>query len=91
MVDQIQLADAIKELRNQLEIAQSEGANNKLRFLARTVEVELAIIFKGEAEGGGAVKAWFLDVSGKAKGGNETSHKLKLVSSRWARMVNRRS
>jgi hypothetical protein len=28
---------------------------------------------------GGGVKAWFLDLSGKAKAGNETTHRVKLV------------
>lgn len=79
MIDNITVADAIKQLRTQLEDAQREGSGKALRFLARNVEVELAIVFKSEKEGGGGVKAWFLDVSGKAKAGDETTHKVKLV------------
>ena len=79
MTDNIEVSSAIKNLRAQLEDAQREGTDKKVRFLARTVEVELAIVFKGEAEGGAGVKAWLLDVSGKARTGSETSHKLKLI------------
>ena len=79
MPDNVTVADAIKQLRAQLEDAQHEGIGKGLRFLARSVEVELAIVFKTEAEGGAGVKAWFLDVSGKAKTADETTHKVKLV------------
>jgi hypothetical protein len=80
MPDNVTVADAIKQLRAQLEDAQQEGIGKGLRFLARSVEVELTIVFKTEAEGGAGVKvAWFLDVSGKAKAADETTHKVKLV------------
>src|SRR6266699_3728648 len=79
MADNVKVADAIKELRAQLEEAQREGIGKDLRFLTRSVEVELAIVFKTEAEGGAGVKAWFLDVSAKAKAADETTHKVKLV------------
>jgi Trypsin-co-occurring domain 2 len=79
MTDNVTVAAAIKELRAQLEDAQQEGANKGLRFVAKSVELELGIVFRNETEGGGGVKAWFVDVSGKAKAGNETAHKVKLV------------
>src|SRR3954447_14194718 len=79
MAENVTVADAIKELRAQLENAQREGVGKDLRFLARSVEVELAIVFKSEIEGGGGVKAWFLDISGKTKATDETTHKVKLV------------
>lgn len=75
----VELSDAIRNLRMQLEAAQLEGTEKKLRFLPKSVEVELTIVFKGEAEGSAGVKAWVLDVSGKAKASKETSHKIKLV------------
>jgi hypothetical protein len=79
MADNVTVADAIKQLRAQLEDAQREGIGKDLRFLAKSVEVELAIVFKSEIEGGAGVKAWFLDISGKAKTADETTHKVKLV------------
>jgi len=41
MADTVTLAEAIKELRAQLEDAQREGAGKDLRFVAKSVEVEL--------------------------------------------------
>jgi hypothetical protein len=79
MADNVTVAAAIKQLRAQLEEAQQEGVGKDLRFVAKSVEVELGIVFKSETEVGGGVKAWFLDISGKAKAGDETTHKLKLV------------
>jgi hypothetical protein len=77
--DNVTVAAAIEQLRAQLEKAQEEGAGKPLRFVMNSVEVELGIIFKSEAEGGGGIKAWFLDISGKAKTGDEKTHNVKLV------------
>jgi hypothetical protein len=79
ITDNVTVAAAIKQLRAQLEEAQQEGAGRDLRFVAASVELELGIVFRSETEGGGGVKAWFLDISGKAKAGDETTHKVKLV------------
>jgi hypothetical protein len=83
----VTIAEAVEQLRTQLAEAQvqlakvqREGSSGKdLRFLTKSVEVELAVVFKTEVEGGVGVKAWFLDVSGKTKGGDETTHRVKLV------------
>jgi hypothetical protein len=79
MTENVTVAAAIKELRGQLEDAQRDGVGKDLRFLARSVELELGIVFKTEKEGGGGVKAWFVDVSGKASGSDERVHNVKLV------------
>jgi Trypsin-co-occurring domain 2 len=79
MAGNVTIAEAIKQLRVQLEDAQRDSSGKDLRFLTRSIEVELAVVFKTEIEGGVGVKAWFLDISGKAKDSDETSHKVKLV------------
>ena len=79
MTDDVTVADAIKQLRAQLEEAQREGAGKKLGFLMKNIELELGIIFKSEKEGSGVVRSWFLDISGKTKTGGETTHKVKLA------------
>jgi hypothetical protein len=79
MTEDVTVAEAIKQLRAQLEDAQQEGTGKPLRFVAKSVELELGIVFKSEKEGGGGVKAWFLDISGKAKAANETVHKVTLA------------
>lgn len=79
MAGEVTVAEAIKQLRTQLADAQREGSGKDLRFLTKSVEVELAVVFKTETEGRAGVKAWFLDVSGGAKRADETTHKVKLV------------
>jgi Trypsin-co-occurring domain 2 len=79
MTTDVTVAAALKQLRAQLEEAQHEGHDKPLRFVARSIEVELSIVFKSEQEGGAGIKAWFLEVSGKAKSADETSHKVKLI------------
>jgi hypothetical protein len=79
MTDNVMVSDAIKQLRAQLEDAQQEGASKALRFVAKSVELELGIVFKSEGEAGIGVKAWFLDVSGKANVAGEKVHTVKLV------------
>jgi hypothetical protein len=79
MAENVTVADAIEQLRAQIEEAQRKGQKSNLRFLAKTVEIELGIVFKREIEGNAGVRAWFLDLSGKAKAGNEATHKIKLV------------
>lgn len=78
-IGNVTVADAVKQLRAQLEEAQREGAGKDLRFVAKSVEVELGIVFKNEIQGGVGVKAWFLDISGRANAGDETTHKVKLL------------
>jgi hypothetical protein len=79
MAEDVTVADAIKQLRAQLDEAQREGAGKDLGFLTKSIELELGIVFRSEKEGSGGVKAWVLDISGKAKTGNEMTHKVKLV------------
>jgi hypothetical protein len=79
MSEELRLSDAIKKLRAELEDAQSEGTDKKLRFVAKTVEVELALVLKSEVEGKVGVKAWFVDASGKAGSASESRSKLKLT------------
>jgi hypothetical protein len=78
--NKVTVAEAIRELRTQLQTVSAEGAKEKIRFLPKSVEVELNITFSVEAEAGGGFKLWSLiDLSGKAKTGDESSHKVKLV------------
>ena len=76
---EVTVAEAIKQLRVQLAEAQHEGSDKDLRFTVKSVEVELAVVLKSEVEGGVGVKAWFVEASGKMKGADETTHKVKLV------------
>jgi hypothetical protein len=79
MAEDVTVTEAIKQLRAQIEEAQREGVSKGLHFVAKSIEIELGIVFKSEVEGKAGVKAWFLDVSGRTTGADETTHKVKLV------------
>jgi len=80
METKVTLAQAIRELRAQLIEASVEAKESAVRFVPKAVEVELGITFNVEAEAGGGFKLFSLiDLSGKAKTGNENTHKVKLT------------
>ncbi len=80
MEGKVTLAQAIRELRAQLVEAATEGEGSAIRFVPKSVDVELGIVFKVEAEAGGGVKLFSLvDISGKGKAADESTHKVKLT------------
>jgi hypothetical protein len=80
MEAKVTVAQAIRELRSQIVEAVAEGQGSTIRFIAKSVEVELGITFEVEAEAGGGFKLLSLiDLSGKAKASNENTHKVKLT------------
>jgi Trypsin-co-occurring domain 2 len=79
MNSNVTIAEALKQLRKQLEDAQREGAGQQPQFITKSVEVELGVVFKSEVDNAVGLKAWFLDISGNSKRGDETVHKIKLV------------
>jgi len=80
MGGEISLVQAIRELRSQLEQAANEGMASNLRFVPKAVEVELGISFTAESEAGGGFKIFsFVDLSGKVKGSDANTHRIKLT------------
>jgi hypothetical protein len=87
MATEVTIAEAVEQLRVQLADAQDRlakvqrlgGTGKDLLFRTKSVEVELSVVFKTEVEGGASLKAWFLDVSAKTRGGDEITHKLRLL------------
>jgi hypothetical protein len=78
--EKVTIAEAIRELRGQLIKAMSEGEKERIRFRPTSVELELAITFTREAEADGKVGVWaILDLSAKAKFGDQKTHKVKLI------------
>jgi hypothetical protein len=80
MEARVTVAQAIHELRAQLVEAAAEGEGAAIHFVPKSVEVELGITFDVETEAGGGFKLFSLiELSGKAKAGNESTHKVKLT------------
>jgi hypothetical protein len=77
---QISLEDAIKDLRTQLQNAATAGTGAGIRFVPKTVEVELSIAITKEAEGKASGGLWsIIDLSASGKYANEQSHKVTLT------------
>jgi Trypsin-co-occurring domain 2 len=76
---QITLADAIKQLRDELREAVLEGKDEDIVFTPNGVELELGVTFGTEAKAGGGFKLLaFLDLSAEGKASRESQHKMKL-------------
>jgi hypothetical protein len=80
MEGRVTLAQAIREVRAQILEATAEGEGAAIRFVPKSIEVELGITFDVEVEVGGGFKLFSLiDLSGTAKNGNENTHKVTLT------------
>jgi len=76
---QVTLADAIKQLRDELREAILEGKDEDIVFTPNGVELELGVTFGIEAKASGGFKLLaFLDLSAEGKASRESQHKLKL-------------
>nr|WP_294554042.1 trypco2 family protein [uncultured Rhodopila sp.] len=76
---EIPLADAIRQLRDQLRGAILEGKDNDIVFTPNGIDLELSVSFKAEATAKGGVKLLaFLDLSADAKASRDSLHKIKL-------------
>ncbi len=76
----ITLADAVKQIRDDLRQAILEGKGQDIVFTPRGIELELAVTFGTEVKAGGGFKLLtFLDLSGEAKASDSSQHKIKLT------------
>jgi Trypsin-co-occurring domain 2 len=76
---QIPLSAAIDQLRDELRKAILEGKEKDIVFTPKNIELELAVTFAAEVEGGAGFKLLaLLDLSTKAKASDSQSHKIKL-------------
>ena|ERR1700730_2337610 len=79
MTPKVSISEAIKHIRAELVDAAKEGKEGAVRFVTKSVEVELGVTFDVEVEAKGGFKIFSLvDISGRAKRGTESVHKLKL-------------
>src|SRR6516165_9721170 len=76
---QVTLADAIKQLRDELREAILEGKDEDIVFTPNGVELELGVTFGIEAKASGGFKLLaFLDLSAEGKASRESQHKMNL-------------
>lgn len=81
MSEQITLAQALVNLRKDLEIAQKEGAGQDIKFKVEEVEVEFQISASSKVGGGGSGELnagfWKLALKVDVEKSDQVSHKVK--------------
>ncbi len=82
-VQKIGLADAIQNLRGEIEDAIAKGKNQKLKFGLDTIEMEFAVqtTVTAATKGKAKVSFWVVDAELGADGGvsNANTHRVKLT------------
>lgn len=71
---QVELADAINEVRAELLRAQSTGASEDLRFRLGEVTLELAVELGRQGGGEAAVKVWVVNLGANATVSSTRTH-----------------
>ena len=76
----ISLEEAIRDLRTHLQNAAIEGANAAIRFVPKSVEVELSFEISKEAEAKASGGLWsIVSLEGSAKASSDNTHTVKLT------------
>jgi hypothetical protein len=76
---EIELADMIETLRQELEDAQIKGMQRSVAFGVEKVELELKVVLSWKVKAGGGIKFWVVSAEGSAEGLRETAHNFKLT------------
>ena len=76
---QVPIADAIKNLRRELQAAIDEGDGKKLRFEVEAIDVELKCTVNREAQAEAGASFWVLNSKGGAKISNENVQTIRLT------------
>jgi hypothetical protein len=74
----IGLAKFVQHLREEVRSAITEGREDTLRFLVKSIEVELEVAVEEETSGGGGLKFWVVSAEGKAADKHAVRQKIKL-------------
>jgi hypothetical protein len=78
-MSKIGLADAIRELRQELTRAIAEGEGESLRFKPGPIELELQLEIMGEGGGNVGIKWFVVSASGEGKISRASTHTVKLT------------
>lgn len=75
----IELADMIRELRDQLTTALTDGDGRMLRFEAGPVEVEVSLAVTREGGGDAKVRLWVVDAGASGRYGHAETQRVTLT------------
>lgn len=77
--DGLDLADAVRLLREQLAAAQREADGSDVRFRVGEVTVELAVQLTRTGSGGGSLRFGVVSAEGKRERAQSTTHRIQLT------------
>ncbi|WP_042396445.1 trypco2 family protein [Streptacidiphilus carbonis] len=73
---EIELATAVRAIREQLVQAARDGADSPIRFEVGPVQMDFAVELRREAGASGGVKAWVLSAGAEAKASRGSTHRV---------------
>lgn len=77
----LELAEAIRSLRDNLLEAAAQGVDKSIRFAVESVELELAVELRSDVIGKAGVKAWVVAANTEASRGRVGTHRVKVTLS----------
>jgi hypothetical protein len=75
---EIPLGEMIETLRQELQVAQSQGKDQPIAFEIEKVELELQMVVSRKKSGDGKIAFWVLSLGGGVENRGESTHKIKL-------------
>jgi hypothetical protein len=74
--DAVDLADAVRAVRDGLLVAEEDGRDSPLKFELGEIQMEFAVEVRREAKASGGVKAWVVNGSAEAASGGTRTQRV---------------
>ena len=79
MVERVELAQVISQLRQELSVAMRAGEGEDLRFELGPVELELTVAVSKEAGPNAKVRFWVVELGAEGKAGSQAAQRITLT------------
>ncbi len=73
------LAEAVEQVRSELEVAINRGAASSVAFEAGPVEMEFDVAFSASGGGDAALRVWVVNVTARGDVNRTTTNRLKIT------------
>ncbi|MGZ3338053.1 MAG: trypco2 family protein [Isosphaeraceae bacterium] len=77
-MDSIELSEAIDVVRAELITAQRQGQDSDLAFKVGTVDMEFEVMMEREAEAGGKIKVWVVEIGVSGRANTRATHRVRV-------------
>lgn len=75
----IELAEVVRQLRSELNLARAASDDEELRFLLGPIELEVTVALEREGGLGGKVRFWVVELGADAKATATSTQRIKLT------------